>query len=108
VGADIASLQRLLKDWMAKNQMATDKVGRIIGFGYDDLQLKEQCHPDPRRSRSRVHHAAGRESAPVGASGGDEQQSAGNRWLLRCQQEPDRWRQRDQGAEAGRSAVRLR
>jgi len=44
-GADIASLQRLLKDWAANNQAATDKVGWIIGFGYDDSQLKEQRHP---------------------------------------------------------------
>jgi predicted amidohydrolase YtcJ len=44
-GADVASLQRLLKDWAAKNQAATDKVGWIIGFGYDDSQLKEQRHP---------------------------------------------------------------
>ncbi len=44
-GADIASLQRLLRDWAAKNQAATDKVGWIIGFGYDDSQLKEQRHP---------------------------------------------------------------
>ena len=44
-GADIASLQRLLKDWAAKNQTATDKVGWIIGFGYDDSQLREQRHP---------------------------------------------------------------
>ncbi len=38
-GADIASLQRLLKDWAAKNQKATDKVGWIIGFGYDTRSL---------------------------------------------------------------------
>ena len=44
-GADITSLQRLLKDWVAKNQKATDKIGWIIGFGYDDSQLKEQRHP---------------------------------------------------------------
>ena len=44
-GSGIASLQRLLKDWAAKNQNATDKVGWIIGFGYDDSQLKEQRHP---------------------------------------------------------------
>jgi len=44
-GADIASLRRLLKDWAAKNQKATDKVGWIIGFGYDDSQPKEQRHP---------------------------------------------------------------
>ena len=45
-GADIAALQRLLKAWAAKNQTATDKVGWIIGFGYDDSQLKEQRHPN--------------------------------------------------------------
>ena len=45
-GADIPALQRLLKAWAAKNQAATDKVGWIIGFGYDDSQLKEQRHPN--------------------------------------------------------------
>ncbi len=44
-GADITSLQRLVKDWAAKNQKATAKVGWIVGFGYDDSQLKEQRHP---------------------------------------------------------------
>lgn len=44
-GADIASLQRLLGDWAAKKQTATNKVGWIIGFGYDDSQLAEQRHP---------------------------------------------------------------
>lgn len=44
-GADIPSLQRLLKDWAPKNRKATDKIGWIIGFGYDDSQLKEQRHP---------------------------------------------------------------
>ena len=44
-GADIASIQKLLKNWAAKNEAATDKVGWIIGFGYDDSQLKEHRHP---------------------------------------------------------------
>jgi predicted amidohydrolase YtcJ len=44
-GANIPALQRLLKDWASKNQAATDAVGWIIGFGYDDSQLKEQRHP---------------------------------------------------------------
>jgi len=44
-GSDIASLQRLLKDWAAKNEQAANKVGWIIGFGYDDSQLREQRHP---------------------------------------------------------------
>lgn len=44
-GADIPSLQRLLKDWASKNRKAIGKIGWIIGFGYDDSQLKEQRHP---------------------------------------------------------------
>ena len=44
-GADIPSLQRLMKEWVVKNQAATDKLGWIIGFSYDDSQLKEQRHP---------------------------------------------------------------
>lgn len=44
-GSDIPSLVRLLKDWAGKNRSATDKVGWIIGFGYDNSQLKEQRHP---------------------------------------------------------------
>lgn len=44
-GADIASLQRLLKNWAARNPQAIAKVGWIVGFGYDDSQLEEQRHP---------------------------------------------------------------
>ena len=44
-GNDIPALQRLLKEWAAKNEKATSKVGWIIGFGYDDSQLKELRHP---------------------------------------------------------------
>lgn len=44
-GRDIASLQRLLKEWMAKNAKVVDRYKTVIGFGYDDSQLKEQRHP---------------------------------------------------------------
>jgi predicted amidohydrolase YtcJ len=44
-GADIASLQRLLSEWAAENQEAIERVGWIVGFGYDDSQLAEQRHP---------------------------------------------------------------
>jgi predicted amidohydrolase YtcJ len=44
-GKDIASLQRLLKDWVGKNAGAIAKYKLAIGFGYDDSQLKEQRHP---------------------------------------------------------------
>jgi predicted amidohydrolase YtcJ len=44
-GKDIASLQNLLIDWAATHQDAVNKVGWIVGFGYDDSQLAEQRHP---------------------------------------------------------------
>jgi predicted amidohydrolase YtcJ len=44
-GTDIAALQRILRDWMAKNKSVVDRYKLIIGFGYDDSQLKEQRHP---------------------------------------------------------------
>jgi predicted amidohydrolase YtcJ len=40
---DIASLQSKLREWRAGR--ASQKLGWIIGFGYDDAQLKEQRHP---------------------------------------------------------------
>ena len=42
---DIASLQKTLSDWAAENEATIGKVGWIVGFGYDDGQLKEQRHP---------------------------------------------------------------
>ena len=45
-GADVASIQRLLKAWVAKNEAIITKMGWIIGFSYDDSQLKEQRHPN--------------------------------------------------------------
>jgi predicted amidohydrolase YtcJ len=43
---DIASLQRTLRDWLAANQAAVSEVKLIVGFGYDDSQLKERRHPN--------------------------------------------------------------
>jgi predicted amidohydrolase YtcJ len=40
----IATLQQVLKDWVAKSTVS-GKYGLIIGFGYDDSQLKEKRHP---------------------------------------------------------------
>jgi len=40
----IAVLQQVLKDWIAKSPISS-KYGLIIGFGYDDSQLKEKRHP---------------------------------------------------------------
>ena len=42
---DIASLQQTLKDWMAENQQAVDKIQLVVGFGYDNAQLAELRHP---------------------------------------------------------------
>jgi len=42
---DIASLQQTLRDWVQKNAAAVEKVKVIIGFGYDNAQLKELRHP---------------------------------------------------------------
>jgi predicted amidohydrolase YtcJ len=44
-GNDIAALQRILRDWTGKNGKVIERYGFIIGFGYDDSQLKEQRHP---------------------------------------------------------------
>ena len=42
---DIASLQQTLRDWMQKNAAAIEKTKLVIGFGYDNAQLKELRHP---------------------------------------------------------------
>ena len=42
---DIASLQRVLCEWMAANAAAVGRVNLIAGFGYDNAQLKELRHP---------------------------------------------------------------
>ena len=42
---DIASLQEMLKTWMADNADAVEKVKVVVGFGYDNAQLAELRHP---------------------------------------------------------------
>ena len=42
---DIASLQQTLRDWAQANAAAVAKTRLIIGFGYDNAQLKELRHP---------------------------------------------------------------
>ncbi|MEH0155421.1 amidohydrolase [Limibacter armeniacum] len=44
-GNSIATIIDLLKDWKDKNPKAIEKYRAIIGFGYDDAQLKEKRHP---------------------------------------------------------------
>lgn len=41
---DVASLQDKLREWRKGN--TSQKLGWIIGFGYDDAQLEEQRHPN--------------------------------------------------------------
>jgi predicted amidohydrolase YtcJ len=45
VGKDITSLVSIVNAWKADNARIIGKVGWIIGFGYDDGQLKEKNHP---------------------------------------------------------------
>ncbi len=42
---DIASLQRVLREWIAANEAVIREAGVVIGFGYDNAQLAEQRHP---------------------------------------------------------------
>jgi len=42
---DIASLQQVIRDWMAANDAAVKKANLILGFGYDNSTLAEQRHP---------------------------------------------------------------
>jgi predicted amidohydrolase YtcJ len=42
---DIVALQKSLRDWAENYPKRVAKTGWIIGFGYDDAQLKEQRHP---------------------------------------------------------------
>ena len=42
---DIASLQATLSAWVEDNAETVDQVQMIIGFGYDNAQLKELRHP---------------------------------------------------------------
>lgn len=42
---DIASLQRVIRDWMAANRKIVESIELVIGFGYDNAQLAELRHP---------------------------------------------------------------
>lgn len=42
---DMASLLQTLRDWVAANAETVNRVKMIIGFGYDQAQLKELRHP---------------------------------------------------------------
>jgi len=44
--SDIATIQQTLKDWATANAETVKQVKLIIGFGYDESQLKEQRPPD--------------------------------------------------------------
>lgn len=44
-GANVPSLQRLLSAWAKENDEIVERIGWIVGFGYDDSQLAEQRHP---------------------------------------------------------------
>jgi hypothetical protein len=44
-GNDIASLIEVANKWKADNSAIIAKTGWILGFGYDESQLKEQRHP---------------------------------------------------------------
>ena len=42
---DIKSLQDTLRKWSADHAQIQEKIGMMIGFGYDDAQLAEERHP---------------------------------------------------------------
>lgn len=42
---DIPSLVATVKDWARKNKTLVEQANLIIGFGYDNSQLKERRHP---------------------------------------------------------------
>ncbi|MGH6997775.1 MAG: amidohydrolase, partial [Phenylobacterium sp.] len=44
-GNSIADLQRVVRGWMEQNRPFIDRYKLVIGFGYDDSQLREQRHP---------------------------------------------------------------
>lgn len=43
---DIASLQQTIRDWMLKHNEIVNKIKLVVGFGYDNAQLKELRHPN--------------------------------------------------------------
>jgi predicted amidohydrolase YtcJ len=44
-GDDIPALQRITRDWMNQHEQLVRDTQLVIGFGYDDSQLKEHRHP---------------------------------------------------------------
>lgn len=44
-GNDIPALQRITRDWMNAHEQLVRDTQLVIGFGYDDSQLKEHRHP---------------------------------------------------------------
>jgi predicted amidohydrolase YtcJ len=42
---DIAAIQKTLRDWYEANRENVEKANLILGFGYDNAQLKELRHP---------------------------------------------------------------
>jgi predicted amidohydrolase YtcJ len=44
-GDSIPSLQKITREWMQKHADLVRKTQLVIGFGYDDSQLREQRHP---------------------------------------------------------------
>lgn len=44
-GDDIPALQRITRDWMNAHEQLVRDTQLVIGFGYDDSQLKERRHP---------------------------------------------------------------
>jgi predicted amidohydrolase YtcJ len=42
---DIPGLQMTLREWMAANREAVEKIQLVVGFGYDNSQLAELRHP---------------------------------------------------------------
>ena len=44
-GDDIPALQRITRDWTNANDQLVRDTQLVIGFGYDDSQLKEHRHP---------------------------------------------------------------
>lgn len=44
-GDSIPALQKITREWMQKHADLVRKTGLVIGFGYDDSQLREQRHP---------------------------------------------------------------
>ncbi len=44
-GNDIAALIAITNEWKDRNAAVIEKTGWIVGFGYDEAQLKENRHP---------------------------------------------------------------